>query len=1105
MNDFPFSPFFEILERDGFRVTVRDYRRVATALRASGPWTAKRLRTVLMSLLVRDADQKDLFIRRFGDFFESGPETRIPDIDLERAVSDLESLAKKDARPRPERPVRKPIRKPEPPGEKPRRSPLATLIVLLIAAIGLLIFNLIPDQTPDPLPTPTPVPSPTPTPTPTERPKMRVYENTPHVTITYTQDSQIFGKDWQLLAAVTGGLPAVLFAFALFVRRTTQIPDDKAPEYDPEAPRHYRLGQIGGKPPSRMDAEILDFLADFLGYFQSARPGRDLDIEESVKTTLDRGGIPTPVFERRKEIYTVLVLEDTFSGQTEWDPIACELARGLERRGVPVVYGRFDGSPSTFHTEDGSSYLLDDLEDRRGEFLLLIFSDGRHIHRKNDTFILESVARWPMKAWLAYRDARFGDEVAGLAARFGIPVYPANPDGLARAMGVFLTESGTADSSRPPAEPGHSAPVGEMSAWQLERFLGDAHAWAMDCAMVRPVTFSLAEALRREFHPQVPYERLGRLLSLPKTTRGPSGIRFDDSVVAILRAHFAERRSETDQERVLRFLLDEIKACEPEESKKKKGAAWLVWKFHYERVRLELDPKKALKELAKLAADKSPINAFVTSEMAKSDPGSPAIPLRIPPRDPVSRYRLEKMAKPDGKPAARFPVSQLHKTVASILLFVLLAAAAWTGKTVFTAEPETRIIAVNNPIKYPARLEIKTGDTWKMAWGLSASRAAFEVRPDSAYRIAMLSAGSVKTQPLDVSQNKINIDVAKKADEHPCLETVEDIGLAVIRCPKTADPKKEYRSRSWRGKLGNAAPENRLSSIGIVAGEDTRLDDIGETLLKTSSVDVLYRVTLGTHLEETLHRVFDDLGEWANHAQMLVLSDYWKDDLAVLARKRSIGRLITLKYQPNEVDSFRKLFDFNETGVVTENDFLRLKWTVLATGDAGPMMMARDNTLRLRDHPMELSKDDVKAMLKKYNFYDRDWNKAGDFKNDFKDNGDGTITDHATGLMWQQSGSDRRMEYKDVPAYVEKINGEKLGGFDDWRLPTIEELASLLENEEKNGELYIDPVFDERQWWCWSSDRKSGGGVWGVSFYYGDVYWYIEVLGRNVRLVRRGQ
>ena len=49
---------------------------------------------------------------------------------------------------------------------------------------------------------------------------------------------------------------------------------------------------------------------------------------------------------------------------------------------------------------------------------------------------------------------------------------------------------------------------------------------------------------------------------------------------------------------------------------------------------------------------------------------------------------------------------------------------------------------------------------------------------------------------------------------------------------------------------------------------------------------------------------------------------------------------------------------------------------------------------------MKLTLDDVKTMLLKYNFYDRDFNKEGHFINDFLAHGDGTATDRSTGLMW---------------------------------------------------------------------------------------------------------
>ena len=58
----------------------------------------------------------------------------------------------------------------------------------------------------------------------------------------------------------------------------------------------------------------------------------------------------------------------------------------------------------------------------------------------------------------------------------------------------------------------------------------------------------------------------------------------------------------------------------------------------------------------------------------------------------------------------------------------------------------------------------------------------------------------------------------------------------------------------------------------------------------------------------------------------------------------------------------------------------------------------------------------------------------------YNDNGDGTITDMNTGLMWQQSLSDK-MNWDDAMAGAETCS---IGGYNDWRTPTIKELYSLI-------------------------------------------------------------
>ena len=57
----------------------------------------------------------------------------------------------------------------------------------------------------------------------------------------------------------------------------------------------------------------------------------------------------------------------------------------------------------------------------------------------------------------------------------------------------------------------------------------------------------------------------------------------------------------------------------------------------------------------------------------------------------------------------------------------------------------------------------------------------------------------------------------------------------------------------------------------------------------------------------------------------------------------------------------------------------------------------------------------------------------------FTDNGDGTITDNNTGLMWQKIDGGE-MTFETAASYCKSLN---LGGFTDWRLPTTQELFTI--------------------------------------------------------------
>lgn len=81
-------------------------------------------------------------------------------------------------------------------------------------------------------------------------------------------------------------------------------------------------------------------------------------------------------------------------------------------------------------------------------------------------------------------------------------------------------------------------------------------------------------------------------------------------------------------------------------------------------------------------------------------------------------------------------------------------------------------------------------------------------------------------------------------------------------------------------------------------------------------------------------------------------------------------------------------------------------------------------------------------------------------KNNFVDNNNGTVSDLATGLMWQQKDSKKGMNWKDSLEYANTLT---LGGHNDWRLPNAKELQSTVDytrSPQTSNSAAIDPIFE---------------------------------------------
>jgi len=108
----------------------------------------------------------------------------------------------------------------------------------------------------------------------------------------------------------------------------------------------------------------------------------------------------------------------------------------------------------------------------------------------------------------------------------------------------------------------------------------------------------------------------------------------------------------------------------------------------------------------------------------------------------------------------------------------------------------------------------------------------------------------------------------------------------------------------------------------------------------------------------------------------------------------------------------------------------------------------KDNLPNISDYPIVgtnqtkfyNNKTEISATSVGDDFYGQNANYLGNTPK-YVDNGDGTITDMVTGLMWQQSpdtDGDGKITAKDKFTYEEALAGAaklKLGGYTDWRMP----------------------------------------------------------------------
>jgi serine/threonine-protein kinase len=92
----------------------------------------------------------------------------------------------------------------------------------------------------------------------------------------------------------------------------------------------------------------------------------------------------------------------------------------------------------------------------------------------------------------------------------------------------------------------------------------------------------------------------------------------------------------------------------------------------------------------------------------------------------------------------------------------------------------------------------------------------------------------------------------------------------------------------------------------------------------------------------------------------------------------------------------------------------------------------------------------------------------------------GTLEDGAHRLVWQQDGSPYPLSWEEARDYIERMNRMMSAGRADWRLPTVDELLSILQPRTVMGDYCQGALFDETRTPLWSADTKSFTAAWMV-------------------------
>jgi len=134
-----------------------------------------------------------------------------------------------------------------------------------------------------------------------------------------------------------------------------------------------------------------------------------------------------------------------------------------------------------------------------------------------------------------------------------------------------------------------------------------------------------------------------------------------------------------------------------------------------------------------------------------------------------------------------------------------------------------------------------------------------------------------------------------------------------------------------------------------------------------------------------------------------------------------------------------------------------------------------DRPSRPRSTPIRVRPAEARSVFPVDEFFRPLVYASGEFS---ADAGGFTVAHAATGLVWERAGSDFPLQWEQSQEYVEELNQAGFAGHADWRLPTLDELLTILAPSDSLGDYCLQPLFDTTQLRLWSADRATFVSAW---------------------------